>query len=286
MPALERGFQFGDGVYETLRTYGRVPFRLTSHIARLRRSAAALGIEPPLSDRDLAEVLTGGIRRMPTAAAEVPAAEVSAAEVSVRVLVTRGVSSLSYGLPAQPAPELYAFFSPLPARPQGLLENGVRVLTLVEEKAARFAAVKLMNGVPSILALSHARRQGAYEVLRVDRSGRLLEGFISNVSAVKGRKLFTAPVSEGILDGVTRGVVLERARALGLDVVEAPLPLADALASDELFLSHTSAGVVPVVAVDDRPIGNGRPGDVTRALAAWFDGLPAGDAALPGSCMS
>lgn len=265
VPALERGFQFGDGVYETLRTYSRTPFRLQSHIARLRRSAAALSMEPPVSDRDLADVITGGIRRMPG----------SSPEVSVRVLVTRGVSPLNYGLPATQAPELYAFFQPL--TPVSHVAHGVKALTLVEEKPARFSQVKLMNGVPSILALAAARSHGAYEVLRVDTRGHLLEGFISNAFAVKGRELFTAPVSEGILDGVTRAVVLEQARILGLSIVEAPLKLTAALACDELFLSHTSAGVVPVVAVDDHPIGSGRPGDVTRKLAGWFDGLPAGD---------
>lgn len=265
VPVLDRGFQFGDGVYETLRTYGRMPFRLASHVARLRRSAASLGIESPISDRELSEVITGGINRVPT----------DATEVSVRVLLTRGVSALNYGLPLHPAPELYAFFQPLPERHHSVLERGVTVVTLVEEKAARLSSVKLMNGVPSILALANARKSGAYEVLRVNREGRLLEGFISNVSAVKGDQLFTAPVSEGILDGVTRGVVLDLAREHGLTVVEAPLPLADALAADELFLTHTSSGVVPVVAVDDHPIGTGRPGDVTRKLAAWFESLPA-----------
>lgn len=261
--ALDRGFLFGDGVFETLRTYGRTPFRLTAHLARLRRSAEALRIRLETPDEDVGRLIDGGIER------------VQASEVSIRLLLTRGASALAYRLPEAQRPELYAFFSPLPHRPPEIVERGVRAITLLEEKAARFANVKLMNGVPSILALEAARERGAYECLRVSAHGHLLEGFMSNVFAVRGDRLVTPAVSEGLLDGVTRAVVLEQARERGLRTEETSLPLAEALCADELFLTHTSAGVVPVVAVDDRPIGSGRPGDVARGLAAWFEGLPA-----------
>ena len=273
VPVLERGFLYGDGVFETLRTYARRPFHLTAHLARLRRSASALGITLTQKDTALARVVADGISKIADG-------EATVREVSVRMVATRGVSALTYTPPDQPHPELYVFFSPLPPRKGEVIERGVSVLTLVEEKPARFATVKLMNGVPSILALATARERGAYEVLRVARDGRVLEGFISNVFAVRGRTLTTPPVADGVLDGVTRSVVLQVARtrhkgSRGLEVREESLELARALTSDELFLTHTSAGVVPVVAVDDRPIGSGRPGDVTRELSGWFESLPA-----------
>jgi branched-subunit amino acid aminotransferase/4-amino-4-deoxychorismate lyase len=262
IPILERGFLFGDGVFETIRTYGRRPFRLGSHLARLRRSAEALRIPVPLTESTLTAVVLEGIDHIPEG------------EVYVRLVLTRGVSELSYLLPEKPEPRVYTFFDSLPAVLPEIFTRGVKVTTWHEEKAGRFAQVKLMNSVPAILARHTARERGAYEVIRLDAHGHLVEGYISNVFAVKDGSLHTPPVSLGLLDGVTRATILELAARRSVPVVESLLPVREIGGVDELFLSHSTAGVVPIVAVDDTPIANGRIGEITRVFAAWFASLP------------
>ena len=258
VPLLERGFLFGDGVFETIRTFGRRPFRLASHFARLRRSADALEIPLPLEEPRFRRIVSGGIERVP------------GGEVYVRALLTRGVSPLAYQLPEEPAPRLYTFFDPLPPPSPDLLERGVRVVTWHEEKAGRFAQVKLMNSVPAILARHEARKRGAYEVLRLDQRSHLIEGYISNVFVVRSGVLHTPPATLGLLDGVTRNVILELAAARGVPVEESLLTVEDAGLADEVFLSHSSVGVVPVVEIDQTRVAGGRVGELTRSFALWF----------------
>jgi branched-subunit amino acid aminotransferase/4-amino-4-deoxychorismate lyase len=263
IPALDRGFLFGDGVFETVRTYGRRPFRLSAHLARLRRSAGAVRLAVPLDDGEIGAIVDSGIARLHGP---------GGAEVAIRLLVTRGCGAPAYPLPVDPHPELYAFFAPLsPPRPEDLA-RGVNVVTMSEEKPARFTSVKLMGSVPAILARADARERGAYEVVRINAAGRVAEGFISNVFVVRpdGRTLVTPPDGEGLLAGVTRQVVLDLARERALRVVEEPVPREALPGAREIFLTHTSAGVVPVVAVDDVTIGRGVPGEVARGLVAWF----------------
>jgi D-amino acid aminotransferase len=266
IPISDRGFLFGDGVYETLRTYGRIPFHLDEHIHRLRRSAAALHIDPDLPDASVGQIVTAGIQQIPEG------------EVSVRLLLTRGSDGFTYAVPQAARPQLYGFFSPLPAIPARSI--GVSVLTLEEEKPLRFAGVKLMNAVPSILARHHAQSRGAYEVLRTNRDGRVIEGFISNVFAVISGTIATPPPTEGLLEGVTRSAVLTIARNWGVPVEERPISRTELLAADEVFLSHTSAGVVPVGEIDGTPIAGKKVGDITGKLVQWFAALPQRPAGL------
>ncbi|MBI4859065.1 MAG: aminotransferase class IV, partial [Candidatus Riflebacteria bacterium] len=245
VPLLDRGFLFGDGVFETLRTYGRRPFRLGRHLERLRRSARGLAFEITETDEALARIIHEGIGRV-----DLP-------EVSVRLMVTRGVSQPSY-LPPEPAsPQVYGIFGPLPVFSPQPGQQGVKIVTWVEEKPERFSRVKIMNGVPAITARRVAVSRGAYEAVRTSPQGALIEGFISNIFVVSGGVLRTPPVEAGLLDGVTRGVIMEVARIWGLTVREEPIPVADLGATQEVFLTHTSVGVMPVVDADGVRIGDG-----------------------------
>lgn len=262
VPFLDRGFLFGDGVFETLRTYGRKPHRTAAHLARLRRSAEAMEIPVPWSDDELSQVLEGGIERVP------------AGEVGVRFWVTRGQGGTGYEIPTVPVePALYMLFQPLNAPPARIREQGVTVVTVADELPPSPVKVKTIGNPAAIQAQLETRRRGAYEVLRVGPGGRLLEGSRSNFFLVTEGRVATPPLADGVLDGITRQTVIEALAGRGHPVTEKSLTVHDAGRADEIFLTRTSVGVVPVVRIDDRKVGTGSPGPLSRDLMDWFAGL-------------
>lgn len=258
VPFLDRGFLFGDGVFETLRTYGKKAYRTGAHLARLRRSAAAMEIPVPWTDHELTRLLEDGIER------------ISAPEVGVRFWVTRGSGGTGYEVPKQPEPELYMLFQPLASLPAAIREKGVTVVTA--EGAPLHAMVKTLGNPLAIQAQLEARRRDAYEVVRIS-SGKLLEGSRSNIFLVTGDAVSTPRLADGVLDGITRQTVIDALAERGTPVLETSLTRDDAVRADEIFLTRTSVGVVPVVRLDDRVIGSGAPGPRTRDLMDWFAGL-------------
>jgi branched-chain amino acid aminotransferase len=259
---FDRGFLFGDSVFEVLRTYGGRPCAHGRHLARLERSAARVFIPLPISTAEL-----GSEIRATLEAAGNP-------ESYVRVMLTRGVGQ-TIGLdPAlAAAPTRVVMVSALHALPPEIYEQGVSVITYRTQRVAdatEAAGAKIGNYLTAVLATREARARGAHEALVLDAQGLVVEGSTSNVFSLRNGALVTPPESAGILLGITRGFVLEAARELGLDVSERPLSVQELALSDEVFISSSIRELVPVVNVDGVAVATGKPGPLTLELLRVF----------------
>ena len=255
----DRGFQFGDGVYELLRAYGGRLFRPLEHLARLERSAGALGIPLPYPRDRWMAVLSEAVARS------------RYAEAKVYIQVTRGVAPRDHAPPKGVAPTVVvtvrAFVGPAPE----LYTRGADVITVPDIRWAR-CDIKSIGLLANVLAKQQARESGVFEALFV-RDGFALEGSTSNVVVIKAGVLLTPPEGPLLLSGVTRQVTLELAQEAGIPVKEQAVTEADLYACDELFLTSTTVELLPVAQVNGRPIGPGVPGPVTSLLSARFDSL-------------
>ncbi len=264
VPVFDHGFLYGEGVYETLRTYGREPFLFERHMMRLRQSAALLALAVPFSDAEL----DARVR-------ETMAAQPEGDELYIRVLLTRGVGELSYDPAVCPTPTLVIIVKPLVPPAERTFTDGIR-LALVglrrNHPDALNPMIKSNNLLNNALAMQEAYRQGADEALMLNQAGEVAECSQSNIFAVRGGAVLTPPLSAGLLPGVTREFVLDLARSLGLAAREARLLPEDVLSADEVFITGTTREVTPVRAIDDRPIGAGHPGPITRRLVSTFRG--------------
>lgn len=277
VPVLDRGLLQGDSVYEVLRTYGGRPFELGLHLARLSRSAALAGLDLPWDEaRTAAEVVRTLQVSLGGDGLDPEAAPWNVGERSVRVLMTRGGGELAPDVP--PAAVIIA--EPLHAPPLRAYREGVKVLLVEADRGRVDPAAKTGSRLTHVLALRAARAAEAHEALFVDAGGRVTEGTSSNLFAVRGGRLLTPPLAAGILEGVTRDLVLSLARGEGVPVEEVPLFPADLERADELFITSTAREVLPATRLGDRPVGRGTPGTVTTALHQAFRRLA--DAAARG----
>lgn len=262
VPVYDHGFLYGEGIYETMRTYGRDPFLFGPHMARLRQSARMMALDVPFSDDDLE-------RRV----RETMAAEGGEGELYIRMLLTRGVGELSYDPKVCPTPTLVIIVKPLVPHDERTFRDGIR-LALVSLRRnhpdALNPAIKSNNLLNNALAMQEAYRRGADEALMLNQGGEIAECSQSNVFLVIDGTAVTPPVSAGLLPGVTRQYVLDLARDTSTPAEEAPLLPADLERAQEVFITGTTREVTPVRAVDDRPVGDGRPGPVSRRLLAAF----------------
>jgi branched-chain amino acid aminotransferase len=258
---LDNGFTFGDAVYETLRTYGGRPFHLDRHLLRLRQSAAGLRIALPLADADL------------RARVDALLAASGNKESYLRIIVSRGVGDISYAFERVLGPTVVMVTKPYQALPAEAYRDGVPVIVSSVRRnhpSALDPALKCCNLLNNALAMQEARGRGALEPIMLNHDGNVAEGAGSNVFLVKDGVLVTPPLSAGILAGVTRAVVLERAAVLGVPLREAVVHVPELLAADEVFITSSLKELVPVRTVDGVTIGGGRPGPVTRRLLADF----------------
>ncbi len=256
VPVLDRGFLYGDSVFEVTRTVARVPLFLSEHLDRLHHSATALGFG--LIERaTLIEAIHATL------------ASVKAAESYVRIIVTRGAGPLDLDPEAADAPRLIVIAKPLQLPAAALYEDGVSLRLVGERRNAPgqvSAEIKSSNYLSSVLALRAARRQGAYEALMCDLDGYVSEGASSNFFMVQGGKLYTPPLTLGLLPGVTRAAVLKLAAAAGITLAEVPFRAEQILNAEEAFLTSSIRGILPVTRLDDKPIGSGKPEALTRLL--------------------
>ena len=256
VPIEDRGYQFADGVYEVIAIHhGRLVDR-DLHLERLDRSLAALRIPKPVSDRALLVILerVAALNRIGTG--------------MVYLQVTRGVAPRDHGFPAQIRPQLVV--TARRARPvdPALLEAGVAVITIPDQRWAR-CDIKSISLLPNVLGKQSAREAGAFEAWQIDPAGQVTEGTSSNAWIVtREGAIVTRPAGSAILNGVTRLVVIEIARQAGLDFIERAFTPAEAKAAAEAFITSTTALVLPVTSIDTAPIGDGRPGPVTKRLRA------------------
>jgi D-alanine transaminase len=257
--ALEdRGYQFADGVYEVIKVLSRRPRDLERHLERLSRSLDALDIRPPMPRRALESVLQETLRRnrMPDAL--------------LYVQITRGVAPRNHLFPKGARPSLVITVR-RPIFPSAReREEGVGVITHPDLRWGR-CDIKSINLLPNVLARQSAAAAGCREAWLIDQEGRVTEGSASNAYIVDAAgRLITHPLDARILGGVTRSVVLELARGDGLEVVERPFSLDEAYTAREAALSSTSSWLLPVTAIDGRPVSNGMPGHVVRRLMALY----------------
>ena len=259
---FDHGFLYGEGVYETLRTYNRRVFLYDRHVRRLRRSAAMIELDVPFTDQALADE----IERTLSAAA-------FGGEAYIRVLLTRGVGDLTYDPKATPSPTVVIIVKPQIDPAPEAYSAGVRVAIVdIVRNHPRSVnpLIKSNNLMNSALAMQEALRRGAFEGVMRNYRGELAECTTSNLFIVKDGIVRTPPLDAGLLPGITREFIFEIGARIGVPVAEAPLHDDDLYGADEAFLTSTTREAVPIVRVDDRAIGTGTPGPVTERLLAAF----------------
>jgi branched-chain amino acid aminotransferase len=262
---FDHGFLFGEGVYETLRTYNGQPFLFERHMRRLRKSADMLALSVPLADPQIDARF-----RETMAAAGLPA---GAHESYIRILVTRGIGELTYDPAATPIPSVVVIVKPHVGPPREVFERGVKVslVPIVRNHPGTVnPLIKSNNLLNNALAMQEAFRRGGYEGVMRNYKGEIAECTQSNLFIVKNGAALTPPVDAGLLPGITREYLFEVGAEAGISVREAVLRDGDLFGADESFLTSTTREVVPIVQVDDRTIGAGTPGPVTRALLDAF----------------
>jgi branched-chain amino acid aminotransferase len=263
---FDHGFLYGEGVYETLRTYNGQPFLFERHMRRLRTSAGMLALTVPLADpqidarfRETMRVagLGDGVDR----------------EAYIRILVTRGIGELTYDPAATPTPSIVVIVKPNVDPPREVFERGVKV-SLVgvvrNHPGSVNPLIKANSLLNNALAMQEALRRGGFEGVMRNYKGELAECTQSNLFIVKDGAALTPPIDAGLLPGITREFLFEVGAQAGIPVREAVLRDADLFGADESFLTSTTREVVPIVQVDDRTIGSGKPGPVTLALLDGF----------------
>lgn len=256
----DRGYQFGDGVYEVIRVYNGKPFLLDDHLARLERSVREMRMTLPLSIELLRERIDELIVREQCKTG------------SVYLQVTRGVAPRIHHFPASGKSFLTGYVTRR-ERPLEQLEKGIKALTTEDIRWLR-CDIKSLNLLGSVFAKQKAIENGCQEAI-LHRNETVTECSSANFFIVKGGVVYTHPTNHLILSGVTRAAVLRLAQKLNIDVEETPFQRKDIYTADEAFLTGTITEVSPVVNVDDQPIADGRPGEVTRKLQqAFFELIP------------
>jgi branched-chain amino acid aminotransferase len=259
---FDRGFLYGDAVFETIRTYAGAPFALDEHVRRLKWSADRVFIPMPVSPDAIAEEIRSATRRAGNP------------ESFIRVMITRG-SGETLGLDPNLAqlPTRVIIVGPLVGPAPEAYEQGIAAVTFRTQRladATDAAGAKVANYLVAVLAMREAQQNGALEALIVDGHGHILEGSSSNVFVVRDGSLVTPPEDAGILPGITRALIVEVARESHVGVVLRPLDVEEAYAADELFISSSIRELLPVVRLDGRVIGSGRPGPITQLILERF----------------
>lgn len=262
VPVYDHGFVYGEGVYETLRTYHKVPFLFDRHTARLRASAERLCLAVPFDD----DTLAGWVHDTVKAAEPLR-------EAYIRILLTRGLGDLTYDLDATPAPSLVIIAKPIDEPPARAEREGITISLvpiLRNHPGSVDPVIKANNLLNNALAMQQAHGRGGEEALMCNYRGELSECSQSNFFLVRNGVVLTPPSEAGLLEGITRAFVIEIAQQEGLEVREVTLYPTDLDTADEAFITGTTREVSPVVRVDDRVIGTGRPGPITlRLLRAY-----------------
>jgi branched-chain amino acid aminotransferase len=270
VPVFDRGFLYGDSVYEVTRAFSGVPFALEEHLDRLERSAHGILMRTPpraLIARAVLDTLC---------AAGEP-------DAYVRIVVTRGAGEIALDPAMADEPRLIVMVKAANPPPPEAYRDGVEVAIVGQTRYAPGAPtstvdpqVKSGNYLGSVMAVAAARRRGAYEAILCDNLGRVTEGSSSNFFIVRGSRVTTPPLSVGLLEGITRRKVMELMRKAGIPYGEQPLWPVDLQRADEAFLTSSVRGVVPVVRVDGQRLSDGKPGPISKRVMQLYDELTRG----------
>ena len=259
---FDHGFLYGEGIYETMRTYHRRLFLYERHTRRLRNSARMISLEVPFSDPQLS-----------TQIADTITASGLSGEVYVRVLVTRGVGELTYDPGATPVPSVVIIVKPHVDPAPEIYQKGVHavICDIVRNHPGTVnPMIKSNNLMNSALAMQEALTRGGFEGIMRNYKGELTECTTSNLFIVRHGAALTPPLAAGLLPGITREYLFDVGKDVGIEVREEPLRDADLYAADEAFLTSTTREAIPIVTVDDKTIGDGTPGPVTKKLLEGF----------------
>jgi branched-chain amino acid aminotransferase len=258
---FDHGFLYGEGVYETLRTYNGQPFLFDRHMRRMRKSAGMVALDVPLTDAQI----DSRFRETMQAAG----LGETGREAYIRILITRGVGELTYDLAACPSPSIVIIVKPNVEPPLAAFEQGVKasLVPIVRNHPGSVnPLIKSNNLLNNALAMQEAFRRGGFEGIMRNYKGELAECTQSNLFIVKHGAALTPPIDAGLLPGITREFLFEVGQDAGIPVREAVLRDEDLFGADEAFLTSTTREVLPIVKVDDRQVGAGTPGPITRAL--------------------
>ena len=252
VPVLDRGFIFGDGVYELVPVYGRVPFRLDEHLARLERSLGATGIRNPYSRAQWRETIFKLVDAQPFE------------DQGVYFQVTRGVAKRDHAFPKNVEPTVFMMSNPLVNPPKDQVENGGRAITAQDNRWLR-CDIKSISLIGNCLLRQLSAEEGATETI-LFRDGKLTEASASNVFVVKNGRIFSPEKGNLILPGITYDVVTELARANGLPLEFRDVTEAEVRGADEIWVTSSSKEVFAIVELDGRKVGEGRPGPLFRRM--------------------
>lgn len=260
----DHGLLYGDGVFEGIRSYAGKVFRMREHLDRLWNSAKAIWLTIPISKEEMAKAIedtlsVNGIR-----------------DGYIRVVVTRGAGTLGLDPNRCSDPQVIIITDLISLYPDELYQKGLEIVTVSTMRnhpAALNPRIKSLNYLNNILAKIEGLQAGCIEALMLNHKGEVAECTGDNLFLVRDGNVLTPPIDAGVLEGITRDAVIELARQGGIPVREIPLTKHDVYIADECFLTGTAAEVVPVVKVDSRTIGDGKPGSITRDLIARFHKL-------------
>jgi branched-chain amino acid aminotransferase len=264
----DHGLLYGDGVFEGLRSYGGRVFRLEQHIDRLYDSARAIHLRIPMTKADMARAVVDTLKVN------------GLVDAYIRLVVTRGAGSLGLDPRKTTDPQVIIITDSISLYPEELYEHGLKIITagtIRNHPSALNPRIKSLNYLNNILAKIEGTNAGCLEALMLNAKGEVAECTGDNLFVVQGRELHTPPIHAGILEGITRDAVIELARGAGIPVIERTMDRHDIYTADECFLTGTAAEVIPVVELDGRAIGDGKPGPVTRDLRARFHALVRSD---------
>ena len=252
VPVLDRGFIFGDGVYEVVPVYSKVPFRLEEHLARLERSLAAVGIRNPYTREQWRGFIAGIIERQ------------RFEDQAVYFQVTRGVAKRDHAFPKHAEPTVFMMSNPLVPPAPALVESGASAISARDNRWLR-CDIKSISLIGNVLLRELSAEADAVETI-LFRDGKLTEASSSNVFIVSGGTVQSPPKNELILPGITYDVVVELARAHALPLAFRDIAESEVRAADELWVTSSSKEVLAIVELDGRRVGEGRPGPVFRRM--------------------
>ncbi|MBY0526481.1 MAG: branched-chain-amino-acid transaminase [Gemmataceae bacterium] len=260
----DHGFLYGDGVFEGIRVYDGKVFRLAEHIDRLYDSARHIYLEIPMSRDQMTEAVISTVKAN------------AKRDGYIRLVISRGAGYLGLDPRKTSDPQIIIIVDDITMYPPELYENGMEIVTastIRNHPHALDPRIKSLNYLNNIMAKVEGAKAGALEALMLNHKGEVAECTGDNIFLVKRGVLKTPPTDAGILEGITRGAVIELARAADIPVAEMALTRHDVYTADECFLTGTAAEVIPVIKCDGRPIGTGKPGPITRQLRERFQKL-------------
>ena len=261
---FDHGLLYGDGIFEGIRAYNGRVFKLKEHIDRLFYSAKAILLNIPMSHAEIMRVVVDTCRQN------------GIRDGYIRLLVTRGVGGLGLNPNRCKKPSVIVIADKIQLYPAEMYERGLDIITVPTVRNLHSAlnpAIKSLNYLNNILAKIEANNGGCEEAIMLNSEGYVSECTGDNIFIIKDGQMFTPPLSAGALYGITRGVVMELARLSGIPVSEPNLTRYDLFNADECFLTGTGAELIPVVKIDGRVVGAGKPGQVTKDLVTKYKAL-------------